>query len=72
MICDKRALNFCSQNIAGIIDFDESASEARICIKSGYDEELDQWKQLYAGLPDLLNKIAQDIRPDVDQNFTEM
>ncbi|KAE8209655.1 hypothetical protein CF327_g6397 [Tilletia walkeri] len=72
MICDKRALNFCSQNIAGIIDFDESASEARICIKSGYDEELDQWKQLYAGLPDLLNKIAQDIRPDVDQNFKEM
>ncbi|KAE8220380.1 hypothetical protein CF319_g6079 [Tilletia indica] len=72
MICDKRVLNFCSQNIAGIIDFDESASESRICIKSGYDEELDQWKQLYAGLPDLLNKIAQDIRPDVDQNFKEM
>ncbi|CAD6977545.1 unnamed protein product, partial [Tilletia controversa] len=71
-MCDKKVLNFCSQNIAGIIDFDESASESRICIKTGYDEELDQWKQLYAGLPDLLNKIAQDIRPDVDPTFKEI
>ncbi|CAD6933534.1 unnamed protein product [Tilletia controversa] len=71
-MCDKKVLNFCSQNIAGIIDFDESASESRLCIKIGYDEELDQWKQLYAGLPDLLNKIAQDIRPDVDPTFKEM
>ncbi|CAD6927921.1 unnamed protein product, partial [Tilletia laevis] len=71
-MCDKKVLNFCSQNIAGIIDFDESASESRICIKTGYDEELDQWKQLYAGLPDLLNRIAQDIRPDVDPKFKEI
>ncbi|KAK0569544.1 hypothetical protein OC861_000813 [Tilletia horrida] len=71
-ICDRNILNFCADSIALVIDFEESATEARICIKSGFDEELDQWKQLYAGLPDLLNKIAQDIRPDVDPTYSEI
>ncbi|KAK0535449.1 hypothetical protein OC835_002362 [Tilletia horrida] len=71
-LCDKRILNFCSQHIAGIIDFDESITESRICIRSGYDEELDRWKQLYAGLPDLLNKFATDVRPDVNPSYQEI
>ncbi|KAL9934316.1 hypothetical protein V8E36_006772 [Tilletia maclaganii] len=71
-LCSKRVLNFCSGCIADTLDFEQSAAESRLCIKSGYDEELDQWKQLYAGLPDLLNKIADDIRPDVDPAFKEI
>jgi hypothetical protein len=31
------------------IDFDSSASDDRICVRAGIDEELDQWRSDYAG-----------------------
>ncbi|KAE8183272.1 hypothetical protein CF336_g8240 [Tilletia laevis] len=48
---------------------DDSSSEHRLCIKTGYDKALEQRQQLHVGL---LNKIAQDIWADADPTFKQM
>jgi DNA mismatch repair protein MSH5 len=42
------------------IDFDESESEDRFVVKANVDEELDDMKRAYAGLDDLLSRVARD------------
>ncbi|KAK4685894.1 DNA mismatch repair protein MSH5, partial [Tremellales sp. Uapishka_1] len=39
-------------NIVDVVDFDESFNEGRICVQSGLDEELDEWKQRYNSEPE--------------------
>ncbi|KAE8184825.1 hypothetical protein CF328_g7736 [Tilletia controversa] len=48
---------------------DDSSSEHRLCIKTGYDKALEQRQQLHVGL---LNKIAQDIWADADPTFKQI
>lgn len=37
-------------------------------IRHQIDEQLDEWRRLYAALPSLLNKVAEDLR---DRNYAE-
>ncbi|XP_076335549.1 mutS protein homolog 5-like isoform X2 [Tachypleus tridentatus] len=42
-----------------IVDFEESVNQDHFVVKPGVDEELDQKKRTYNGLPDFMTKVAQ-------------
>lgn len=50
------------RGISEMIDFELSAEHRRTVVKRGIDEELDDMKQTYDGLNDLLQRVADDIQ----------
>ncbi|KAF2686455.1 hypothetical protein K458DRAFT_476351 [Lentithecium fluviatile CBS 122367] len=57
------------RRISETVDLEKSAEESRTVILQGIDEELDQMKQVFTGLPDLLNQVARKISEKVPSNL---
>ncbi|KIR53753.1 DNA mismatch repair protein MSH5 [Cryptococcus gattii Ru294] len=55
---------FC-QDMNAIIDWDASRLERRVAVRPGVDDELDNWREVYAGLDATLNQVALMIYPQV-------
>ncbi|ODN73698.1 hypothetical protein L202_07243 [Cryptococcus amylolentus CBS 6039] len=55
---------FC-QDMNAVIDWDTSRLEGRVAVRPGIDEELDEWREVYAGLDATLNQVARMISPQV-------
>ncbi|GAA5820833.1 hypothetical protein JCM11251_001834 [Rhodosporidiobolus azoricus] len=56
--------------ITDIIDWEECAlQKGRICVRSGVDADLDEWKRQLNGLPSLLTKIATAISHTLDPSI---
>eukprot|EP00794_Sanderia_malayensis_P008159 gene8159-9032_t len=53
------------------IDFDESTSSQRFTVKPGVDNELDERKRTYNGLPDLMTKVASEELKNLDESIIE-
>ncbi|GAA5919798.1 hypothetical protein JCM6882_003420 [Rhodosporidiobolus microsporus] len=52
--------------ITDIIDWEESSlQKGRICVRSGVDADLDEWKRQMNGLPSLLSQIAARISQEL-------
>jgi DNA mismatch repair protein MSH5 len=47
------------------VDLEKSAEESRTVMLPGIDEELDQMKRVFEGLPDLLNQVARKLSETV-------
>ncbi|KDQ17450.1 hypothetical protein BOTBODRAFT_185628 [Botryobasidium botryosum FD-172 SS1] len=52
-----------------IIDWQESESEARLCVRQHVDVELDEWRRVYQGLDSLLSKVALKIRDEISSTI---
>ncbi|KAG1751159.1 DNA mismatch repair protein MutS [Suillus lakei] len=52
------------------IDWEESTSNNRICVRPYIDEELDQRKHVYAGLDAVLCKVAEQICQKIPGDYT--
>ncbi|WVQ87582.1 hypothetical protein IAS59_001308 [Cryptococcus gattii] len=48
-----------------VIDWDASRLERRVAVRPGVDDELDNWREVYAGLDATLNQVALMIYPQV-------
>lgn len=48
-----------------IIDWESSENERRTCVRPNVDDILDQQKQIYHGLDNLLSKVALEVKKDV-------
>ncbi|CAO1628487.1 unnamed protein product [Parajaminaea phylloscopi] len=51
-----------AESIDGAIDWEQSKMEGRVCIRPGIDRQLDEWREMYAGLPSLLSSVADALR----------
>ena len=51
--------------INDIIDWESSENERRTCVRPHKDDILDQQKQIYHGLDNLLSKVALEVKKDV-------
>lgn len=54
-----------------IIDFEECKLKNRFVVKHGIDDELDEKKKTYNGLPDLMTKIAEKELSQLDPKILE-
>ena len=52
------------------VDFTVSAEMHRTVVNPGIDDELDDKKQMYDGVEDLLNQVSQTIAATVPDQFT--
>ncbi|KAK7048433.1 muts 5 [Favolaschia claudopus] len=52
-----------------IIDWEESASAGRICVRPGIDEELDNRKHVYHGIDAVLSKVAEQVCQTVPPDY---
>lgn len=52
-------------SIQEVIDWNESKLHQRVCVKTGIDAELDEWRQIYVDLPSFLNSIVLKITADL-------
>ena len=52
-----------------IIDWESSENERRTCVRPQVDEVLDQQKQVYHGLDNLLSKVALEVKKDVPSGW---
>jgi hypothetical protein len=48
-----------------------SAAERTVTIKSGFDAQLDEKRRMYAALPSLLNKVANELRGREIQEYAK-
>ncbi|OJA09631.1 hypothetical protein AZE42_01410 [Rhizopogon vesiculosus] len=53
------------------IDWEESATNNRVCVRPYIDEELDQKKHVYAGLDAVLCKVAEQICQKIPMDYTK-
>ena len=51
------------------VDLEKSAEESRTVMLPGIDEELDQMKRVFSGLPDLLNQVARKLSEQVPSDL---
>jgi DNA mismatch repair protein MSH5 len=51
------------------IDWEASENERRTCVRPHVDEELDQMKQIYHGLDNLLSKVALEVKRAVPEGW---
>ena len=52
------------------IDFPSSAEMHRTVVNAGVDEDLDNMKQTYDGIEDLLNRTSQDIAATIPRHYS--
>ncbi|KAI0061404.1 hypothetical protein BV25DRAFT_1870738 [Artomyces pyxidatus] len=52
-----------------IIDWEDSSTAGRVCVRPHIDEELDNRKHLYNGIDAVLSKVAHDISPTVPDDY---
>ncbi|XP_014674149.1 PREDICTED: mutS protein homolog 5-like [Priapulus caudatus] len=57
--------------ISRIMDFDESVVQNRFVVKLGIDEELDNKKKTFNGLPDFMTKVAGEELKRLDERVEE-
>ncbi|KAL4267599.1 DNA mismatch repair MutS family protein [Pleurotus pulmonarius] len=55
-----------------IIDWEESASTGRVCVRPQIDEELDSRKHVYYGIDAVLSQVAGDICSKVPERYTSL
>ncbi|KAI9573599.1 DNA mismatch repair protein MutS [Boletus coccyginus] len=54
-----------------IIDWEDSAEVARVCVRPHVDEELDKRKHVYRGIDSVLSKVAEQISQTVPEDYAE-
>lgn len=54
--------------IEGVIDFEESQVENRICVKNGFSEEVDEIRYCLAGMDDFLTKVGVEEMKSIMEN----
>ncbi|KAF4590716.1 MutS protein msh5 [Pleurotus pulmonarius] len=54
------------------IDWEESASTGRVCVRPQIDEELDSRKHVYYGIDAVLSQVAGDICSKVPERYTSL
>ncbi|KAF1968338.1 mismatch repair protein 5 [Bimuria novae-zelandiae CBS 107.79] len=57
------------RKISDTVDFDKSAEECRTVILEGVDEELDNMKQTFTGLDDLLGTVARSVSQNISATY---
>ncbi|KAL7750957.1 hypothetical protein RI367_003537 [Sorochytrium milnesiophthora] len=57
--------------ITSTIDFAESARSGRVAVNVGVDEQLDDLKRTYEGLPSLLSTVAEEVAHTLPQSSTQ-
>lgn len=55
-----------TEEIETTIDWQISATERRVCVNPSIDEQLSHWQEQKAGLPTLLQRVAQRIKSTCD------
>ncbi|KAL0961432.1 hypothetical protein HGRIS_006377 [Hohenbuehelia grisea] len=55
-----------------IIDWEESATSDRVCVRPHIDEELDNRKHVYHGIDSVLSKVAEQIATVVPPTFSSL
>lgn len=58
-----------AESVDATIDWEQSNVENRVCIKPCIDTQLDEWRDLYAGLPSFLANVVQKLH--VNYTFPE-
>ncbi|KLO15985.1 hypothetical protein SCHPADRAFT_238288 [Schizopora paradoxa] len=53
------------------IDWEESLSSGRVCVRPQIDEELDNWKHIYHGIDGVLSHVAEQICETVPSDYTD-
>lgn len=69
---DKRALAEIGSMIGEIVDFVASEDARRTVVLPGVDAELDDRKQVYEGIEDMLSRVAAEIASQVPENIREL
>ncbi|CAO1619460.1 unnamed protein product [Jaminaea pallidilutea] len=64
-------LHSIAEAIEDTVDWSRSKDEHRVCVKAGVDDQLDRWRQTYAGLPSLLDTIGRQIRNQYESDLTD-
>lgn len=59
---DPPSLQGIAESIEATIDWDQSAVEGRACVQAGINAQLDEWREIYTGLPDLLINVAKKLK----------
>lgn len=59
---DKAQIHTLGQTIDSIIDWEVSENENRTCVRPRVSPPLDEMKAVYAGLDNLLSRVALDVR----------
>ncbi|CAL8100070.1 unnamed protein product [Calicophoron daubneyi] len=56
--------------IVRIVDLEATNKQQRFAVKSGLDERLDEWVQIYRCLPELLSQLAEDELKKLRENIS--
>ncbi|KAI0802089.1 muts domain V-domain-containing protein [Irpex lacteus] len=52
-----------------VIDWEESSTADRVCVRTHIDEDLDQWKHIYHGIDTVLSNVAEHISSTVPAEY---
>ncbi|KAI0087825.1 muts domain V-domain-containing protein [Irpex rosettiformis] len=52
-----------------VIDWEESSTADRVCVRPHIDEDLDQWKHIYHGIDTVLSNVAEHISNNVPRDY---
>ncbi|TFK28044.1 hypothetical protein FA15DRAFT_107923 [Coprinopsis marcescibilis] len=66
LVLDVATFKETGSKVNDIIDWEESISADRICVRPLVDEELDNWKHAYHGIDSVLSTVARQIAENVD------
>ncbi|KAF8442923.1 DNA mismatch repair protein MutS [Boletus edulis BED1] len=70
-VLDVTSFNEVGNMVNDIIDWEESAEAARVCVRPHIDEELDKRKHIYRGIDSVLSKVAEQISQTVPVDYAE-
>ncbi|KAN0063515.1 hypothetical protein ACQY0O_003962 [Thecaphora frezii] len=59
---DHAAIEAFAQRVSSMIDWEDSKAQGRVTLQRGFDAHLDELRDAYAGLPDLLDRVAMGLR----------
>ncbi|KAI0697886.1 DNA mismatch repair protein MutS [Cytidiella melzeri] len=52
-----------------VIDWEESSTANRVCVRPHVDEDLDQWKHIYHGIDTVLSSVAKHVSSTVPSDY---
>ncbi|KAL5016536.1 hypothetical protein ScPMuIL_006125 [Solemya velum] len=69
--CFNEDLHRIATLISKIVDFDESITQGRFVVKPNVDEDLDERKRTYNGLPEFMTKVAREELNNLSDEISE-
>ncbi|KZT37836.1 hypothetical protein SISSUDRAFT_1114147 [Sistotremastrum suecicum HHB10207 ss-3] len=52
------------------VDWEESETSGRVCVRHNIDKELDQWKHTYHGLEGVLSEVSKVVSQQIPQDYS--